>query len=121
MNNATYVFEVLLRDNDFMGRFDNYIYNFSQDGALAIKNVPELVLSLMLLLQTKVLSRGKDARLKQNCWGRYKNPEFNLTIEDTRLLLDLYRNYVLDKISCTEKFVKEFTSIYNTCVSLALL
>jgi hypothetical protein len=121
MNNATFVFEVLLRDSVFMGCLDNYIYNFSQNGSLDVKNVPQLVLSLMLLLQTKFLNKSKEALLKKNCWGRYKTSEFNLTVADTRLLLDLYSNYILEKISCTEKFVKDFTSTYNICVSLATL
>ena len=123
MDNATFVFEAFLRDNIFMGYIDNYIRIFLNTGdLLELKNVPQLVLSIVELLHTKVLNGEKMDRfiqLKKQS-ARVKHVEFNLTLDDTHLLLDLYRIYVIDKMEREEPYLNEFSSIYNICVKLAV-
>ena len=118
MDNATFVFEVLLRDTVFMNNLDNAIRIFKEEHLMRYKNVPQLVKSLMDVLCSQVLNSG---RFKKNWRGKYKVKEFNLTCDDTYLLLDLYRIYILEKLTCEDVYVNEFTGVYNICVDLAVM
>jgi len=46
MDNATFVFEFLLRDIDFMNNLDNAIELFKKVDLMRYKNVPQLVKTL---------------------------------------------------------------------------
>jgi len=122
MDNATFVFEIFLRDNVFMGYIDNYIRIFMNNDIIELKGIPQLVVSIVELLHTKVLNGsklGRFVRLKKES-AKVKHVEFNLTLDDTYLLLDLYRNYILDKLEFEETLKNEFSGIYNICVKLAV-
>jgi len=118
MDNATFVFEVLLRDIVFMTNLDEAIRLFKEEALMRYKHVPQLVKALIEVLCSQVLNSG---RFKKNWRGKYKVKEFNLRRDDTYLLLDLYRTYILDKLKCEDTYVNEFTSVYNTCISLVIL
>ena len=118
MDNATFVFEVLLRDIVFMTKLDDAIRVFKEEDLMRYKHVPQLVKALMEVLYSQVLNSG---RFKKNWRGKYKVKEYNLTRDDTFLLLDLYRTYILDKLKCEDTYVNEFTSVYNICISLVVL
>jgi hypothetical protein len=126
MDNATFVFEIYLRDNAFMGQIDHFIRIFQNYAAIDLKNTPQLVLSLIELLHTRILNGEKmgrfikkQAQVKQ---AQGKHVEFNLTLDDTHLLLDLYRKYIIEQlVLCNETLINEFTGIYNLCVKLAVI
>ena len=118
MDNATFVFEVLLRDTVFMNKLDEAIRLFKEENLMRYKNVPQLVKALIEVLCSQSLNSGW---LKKDWRGKYKVKEFNLTRADTYLLLDLYRTYILEKLTCEDTYVNEFTSVYNTCISLVVL
>jgi hypothetical protein len=117
MDNATFVFEVLLRDTVFMGKIDNAIRRFKEKDLMRYKHVPQLVKSLIDVLRSQLLS----ALSKKNWRGKYKVKEFNLTLDDTYSLLDLYRKYILEKLNCEDAYINEFTSVYNICIHLVIL
>lgn len=124
MDNATFVFEIFLRDNAFMGQIDNFIRIFQNYAAVDLKNTPQLVLSIVELLHTRVLNGEKQAQVKQVQVKQVqvKHVEFNLTLDDTHLLLDLYRKYIIEQlVLCDETVINEFTGIYNLCVKLAVI
>lgn len=121
MDNATFVFEVLLRDTVFMDNLYNVIRVFKEQDLMRYKHIPQLVKSLMELLCSQVLNTKKLGRFKKNWRGNYKVKEFNLTRDDTYLLLDLYRVYILETLKCEDAYTNEFTSLYNTCVSLVIM
>jgi len=58
--------------------------------------------------------------LKKNWRGKFKIKEFNLTRDDKYLLFDLYRKYILQKLTCEDTYINEFTNIYNTCIELVM-
>jgi hypothetical protein len=118
MDNANFVFEVLLRDTVLMNKLDEAIRLFKEENLLRYKHVPQLVKALMEVLCSQVLNSGW---LKKDWRGKYKVKEFNLTRADTYLLLDLYRTYILEKLTCEDAYVNEFTSVYNTCISLVVM
>jgi hypothetical protein len=125
MDNATFVFEIYLRDNAFMGQIDNFIRIFQNYAAVDLKNTPQLVLSIVELLHTRILNGEKMERFiktqVQVKQVQVKHVEFNLTLDDTHLLLDLYRKYIIEQlVLCDETVINEFTGIYNVCVNLAV-
>ena len=117
MDNATFVFEVLLRDTVYMQKIDNAIHWFKEEELMRYKNVPQLVKALVEVLSSQVLHGG----FKKNWRGKYKVKEFNLTLADTHSLLDLYRKYILKNLNCEDSYISEFTSMYNICISLVEL
>ena len=134
MDNATFVFEIFLRDNAFMGQIDHFIRIFQNYAAVDLKNTPQLVLSIVELLHTRVLNGEKIAQVKQAQvkqaqvkqaqvkQAQVKHVEFNLTLDDTHLLLDLYRKYIIEQlVLCDETLINEFSQIYNLCVKLAVI
>ena len=120
MDNATFVFEFLLRDIDFMNNLDNAIELFKKKDLMRYKNVPQLVKTLTEVLCNHVLNCVKMGILKKNWRGKFKIKEFNLTRDDKYLLFDLYRKYILQKLTCEDTYINEFTNIYNTCISLVI-
>lgn len=121
MDNATFVFEFLLRHIVFMRTLDNAIELFKEEDLMRYKDVPQLVKTLTEVLCSHVLNSEKMGSVKKNWRGKFKIKEFNLTRTDTYLLFDLYRTYILQKLICEDTYIKDFTSIYNTCVSLVIL
>ena len=121
MDNATFVFELLLRDTVFMSKLDNAICQFKEQDLMRYKHVPQLVKALMDVLCSQVLNGGKMGQFKTNWRGKYKVKEFNLTRDDTYLLLNLYRKYILEKLNCEDAYINEFTSVYNICINLVAL
>jgi hypothetical protein len=125
MDNATFVFECLLRNSVFMGHLDMHIRTYLKNDCQKLKQVPQLVFNIMELLHNYVLNNVVVKKRTQNRSGKYKLDEFNLTKEDTHLLFDLYCNYILEKIYCDEicedTYETDFTKIYKTCVSLAVM
>jgi len=120
MDNATFVFEFLLRDIDFMNNLDNAIELFKKVDLMRYKNVPQLVKTLTEVLCNHVLNSVKMGILKKNWRGKFKIKEFNLTRDDKYLLFDLYRKYILQKLTCEDTYINEFTNIYNTCIELVM-
>jgi hypothetical protein len=118
MDNATFVFEVLLRDTVFMSKLDIAIRLFIEEDLMRYKHVPQLVKALMDVLCSQVLNSGQ---FKKNWRGKYKVQEFNLTRADTHLLLDLYCKYILEKLNCEDTYIHEFKTVYNTCISLVVM
>lgn len=116
MDNATFVFECLLRDSVYMEKIDTIIHKFICTEFIRYQYVPKLVKSLIDIISSRLLQKPA----KTNCWRRSTLKEFKLTAEDAKILLYLYRKYILDKIKGEDMYVNDFTSIYNTCVSLAL-
>jgi hypothetical protein len=105
MDNATLVFETLIRYPSFMDQIDTYINKALQNGIIEAKDIPQMVYLIMQLLQTRVLN------------DHTKN---KLTVEDTHALLELYRTYIISKLVC-EFDTLEFNKIYNICVKLAVM
>ena len=121
MDNATFVFEIYLRDNAFMGQIDHFIRIFQNYAAVDLKNTPQLVLSIVELLHTRILNGEKMGRFVKK-ESKVKHVEFNLTLDDTHLLLDLYRKYIIEQlVLCDETLINEFSQIYNLCVKLAVI
>lgn len=116
MDNATFVFECLLRDSIYMEKIDMIIHKFICTEFIRYQYVPKLVKSLIDIISSKLLQKQE----KTNWWRRAKLKEFKLTSEDAKILMYLYRKYILDKIKGEDMYINDFTSIYNTCVSLAL-
>jgi hypothetical protein len=102
MEKHTFVFESLLWDKVFMGKIDNCISSFIIYGTVKTINIPQLVISIVELLQTKILN------------GRKKE---TLSLNDTYELMNLYREYIIGKIIC-EFNVEEFNKMYNSCIKL---
>ena len=107
MDNATFMFELLLRNHTFMGKIDSYILTTHQ-----IDDIPQLVLNLTELLQINILYNN----LKQKT---------TLHLDDMYNLMELYRIYIFNKAIkyniIVEKQLVKCTEIYNICVKLAVL
>lgn len=116
MDNATFVFECLLRDSVYMEKIDMIIHTFICSEFIRYQYVPKLVKSLIDIISSRLLQKPA----KTNWCQRSTLKEFKLTAEDAKILLYLYRKYILDKIKGEDMYVNDFTSIYNTCVSLVL-
>jgi hypothetical protein len=110
--NALYVFDCLLRDNEFMSTIDIYISNtIFIAKTVDAKHVPQLILILMTLL------------VKHKT---YINVEKNLK-NDTELqhLFEIFYTYIVRKIqenpNLTEFNADEFKKSYEICIRLAIL
>ena len=109
MDNPTFVFETLLRDNVFMDNIDDYIKNtIFASKTFDAKDVPQLVLLIMTLLE----------RSKIDIETTIKN--------DTELkeLLDIFYNYIFSTIE-KNLYLMEFDKTelkksYEICCRLAL-
>jgi hypothetical protein len=111
-NNATYVFECLLRDNTFMSSIDQYITNtISSTQTFDAKNVPQLVLILMTLFARSNNFIDVNKNLKNET--------------ELQNLLEIFYTYIIDHIKeqlTTNKFKEEeFKKSYDICVRLAML
>ena len=105
MENHLYVYEYLLWDVSLMGKIDNCIKTSLKDGIINTNDIPYMVLLIVQILQSKILKK--------------KQKTHKLTYEDTIHLFELFREYILTKI-IIEFDVKEFTTMYNTCIKLAI-
>ena len=107
-NNAIFVFECLLRDNSLMSAIDTYILNnIFITKTFDAKNVPQLVLNIMLLMLSKSIKKN----LRND--------------NDLQSLLDLFYTYIINKIkenpNLNEFNTDEFKKSYDICVRLAIL
>lgn len=105
MEQYTLVYEALLWDTSFMGKMDNYIKSAMKDGTININDIPQMVLLIVQLLKSKILNG---------------NTKYKLTFDDTVQLLDIYKEYIIEKI-IVEFDIDSFTKMYNTCVKLVTL
>ena len=112
MNNSEFVFESLLRDNNFMTNIDNYITNtIFVEKSFDVKHVPQLVLLIMTLLKKSTPYIDVEQKIKN----------------DTELkdLLDIFYTYIFKKIEeilhLIEFDKKELKKSYDICARLAVL
>ena len=105
MEQYTLVYEALLWDTSFMGKMDNYIKSAMKDGTININDIPQMVLLIVQLLKSKILNG---------------NTKYKLTFDDTVQLLDIYKEYIIEKI-IVEFDIDSFTKMYNNCVKLVTL
>jgi hypothetical protein len=102
MDNATFVFESLLRNCAFMDKVDTYVKSISDKNAINITQVPDLVFLLVTILESRI--------------------DKKLTPEETFNLLALFMNHIIGfykEIDITNK--EDFVKSYNICVNLALM
>jgi hypothetical protein len=113
-NNATFIFECLLRDNAFMGALDKYIDTTLQNTmTFSVENVPSLVLLIMTLL-----TQGKN----------YIDVGKNLkNDEELKQLLEIFYDYIVARIQ-TYTAAKgqifqepEFKISFDICIKLAVM
>ncbi len=104
MNDATLIFEILLRNNLFMDKIDNLIKKTQE-----LKDIPRMVLFIIELLEQYMLHC--DYNIKLSVREMYK-------------LLELYRIYILSKFEKDTNVykinTKEFIDNYNTCAKLSV-
>lgn len=111
-NNATFVFECLLRDNTFMACIDDYITStiFSTK-TFDAKNVPQLVLILMTLFTRTNNFIDVSKTIKNE--------------KEFKDLLEIFYIYIIGRIKenkiLDEFNVDEFKKSYEVCVRLAIL
>ena len=103
---GTLIFERLLRSYTFMPTIDIYIKSLLQpeDTNFEIKDVPELVLKLMQLLNEK------EAKALAT-----------LNKEETLELLNHFHNYMKDQLGCASFDEEGFSKMFSMCVELVLL
>ena len=114
VNNATFIFECLLRDNTFMSALDKYIDTTLQNTmTFSTENVPSLVLLIMTLL-----TQGKN----------YIDVGKNLkNDEELKQLLEIFYDYIVARIQIytTSKgqiFQEpEFKISFDICIKLAVM
>ena len=114
INNATFIFECLLRDNAFMSDLDKYIDTTLQNTmTFSVENVPSLVLLIMNLLTQgeNYIDVGKN--LKND--------------EELKQLLEIFYDYIVARIQIytTSKgqiFQEpEFKISFDICIKLAVM
>ena len=113
-NNATFIFECLLRDNAFMSALDKYIdTTLKNTMTFSAENVPSLVLLVMTLLTQR---------------GNYIDIEKNLkNDEELKQLLEIFYNYIVARIQTyitTNKHIfqePEFKISFDICIKLAVM
>ena len=104
---ASIVFETLLRNYSFMERVDTLINTYFVDGMIEPKNIPELVLLLVQILETRI--------------------ENKLSQTDTTDLFKIFLEYIMSFNKITDYYKKEinkhdeFLKTYYICVKLAVL
>jgi hypothetical protein len=110
MNNSEFIFEWLLRDSEFMTTIDDYISNtIFITRTFDAKDVPQLVLVLMLLLKERTIDVEKNIK------------------DNTELteLLEIFYKYILDRINDNTNIIEfkrdEFKISYDICCRLAVL
>ncbi len=114
VNNATFIFECLLRDNAFMSALDKYIDTTLQNTMnFSTENVPSLVLLIMTLL-----TQGKN----------YIDVGKNLkNDEELKQLLEIFYDYIVSRIKTYttakgEIFQEpEFKISFDICIKLAVM
>ena len=107
MENGTYIFEFLLRQNQIMKVFDDCINLYIQNGTINSLKVPELVLTIVSIINNSVLHL-------------LNNQKINYCDEDIIVLLDHFYTYITQKITI-EFNSKEVYDIYNISVKLSIM
>jgi hypothetical protein len=111
-NNAIYVFECLLRDNNFMCSIDDYIINtIFTTKTFDSKHVPQMVLILMTLLTRSNNFINVEKTIKND--------------SELRHLLEIFFTYIIDKIKENPNLDSfneiEFRKSYDICSRLAIM
>jgi len=102
MDNATLIFETLLRKGVFMDKVDSYVQSISDNNIIDLKRVPELVFLIITILEPKI--------------------EGKLTMEDTYELLTLFMKYIIRVYNKEDMDdINAFIKIYNCCVNLTVM
>jgi len=107
MENGTYIFEFLLRQNQIIKVFDDCINLYIQNGTINSLKVPELVLTIVSIINNSVLQL-------------LNNQKINYCDEDIIVLLDHFYTYITQKITI-EFNSKEVYDIYNISVKLSIM
>lgn len=107
MENGAYIFEFLLRQNQIMKLFDYCINIYIQDGKINTLNVPNLVLSIVSIINNNIFHLLNKQKIKY-------------CDEDIIVLLDHFYTYITEKITI-EFNSKEVYDIYNISVKLAIM
>lgn len=107
MENGTYIFEFLLRQNQIMKVFDDCINLYIQNGTINSLNVPNLVLSIVNITNNNVFHLLNKQKIKY-------------CDEDIIIFLDHFYTYITQKITI-EFNSKELYDIYNISVNLAIM
>jgi len=105
MNDATFIYESLLKDYIFMNKIDHIISTILTDCTIEPTDIPALLLQIIDCLQEKF----QVVSLKRN-----------ITPEEAYKLFELYRVYIVQKIVC-EFDLKEFNKVYNNCLQLTIM
>ena len=107
MEIGTYIFEFLLRQNQIIKLFDDCINLYIQNGIINSLKVPELVLSIVSIINNSVLHLLNKQKIKY-------------CDEDIIVLLDHFYTYITQKITI-EFNSKEVYDIYNISVKLSIM
>ena len=107
MEQGTYIFEFLLRQNQIMKVFDDCINLYIQNGTINSLKVPELVLTIVSIINNSVLHL-------------LNNQKINYCDEDIIVLLDHFYTYISQKITI-EFNSKEVYDIYKISVKLSIM
>ena len=94
MDDSTFIFELLLlKDYTFSSTLDKYISRAFTSTACTIdsKDIPLLVIRLIELLENKNFTHYLEHRL---------------SLEETYKLFNLFREYIISKITCNKKLSK---------------
>lgn len=110
--NAAYVFDCILRDNNFMECIDEYITStIASAKTFDTRHVPQMVLIIMTLLDTNNNYVDVKKTIKDDA--------------ELQALLELFYVYILNKIMKEEGLAgfnkKEFKQSFDICCRLAIL
>lgn len=109
MNNGTYIYEHILRNGDMMNAIDMCISACMQNCTIQPGRIPELVLTIVTLLNSINI----------------KNIKGKINKEDIRELFDHFYQYIVDKHTLefdTNEFGSaEMYNLYKTCIDLVIV
>ena len=105
MDTPSYIFELLLKNNKFMDKLDEYLASIMYNNNIDISKIPEIILFLVTALKYVI--------------------EKKLTHNETEQLLTIYVNYIMNiNIYISHDEEKEHSKIcmdmFNACIKLSL-